>query len=252
MSNSKNYNSILFITTLSLYFGLVLVGATPSVLAQQAALTQKFEIKNEIEVEDDLDKNPDDDEIGQFFHIGLEKALAQFVEDLQTLKRDGKYKANSRKITSIECWHSYQSEEIGSASITATPETWIAVALDKLHGNLDKHLVRNFNSNNSFAKFSANQDGNDLVKEFGLKLRFDKSELKIEIAFSQKSSPTAIASADFLNTAFLTKKLNSNKNLPKLIYENTKAKTDNQYVLVTTQLPRASIDEILADNKDAQ
>ena len=61
MSNSKNYNSIVFLTTLSVYLGLVLVGATPSVLAQQAALAQKFEIQNEIEIEDDLDKKPDDE-----------------------------------------------------------------------------------------------------------------------------------------------------------------------------------------------
>ena len=61
MSNRKNYNSIVFLTTLSVYLGLVLVGgATPSVLAQ-AATTRDFNIKNEIVVEDDLDKKPDDD-----------------------------------------------------------------------------------------------------------------------------------------------------------------------------------------------
>ena len=63
MSNSKNYNSIVFLTTLSVYLGLVLVGATPSVLAQQAALAQRFEIQNEIEIEDDLDKKPDDENL---------------------------------------------------------------------------------------------------------------------------------------------------------------------------------------------
>ena len=59
MSNQKNYNSIFFLTTLSVYLGLVLVGATPPVLAQ-AALTQRFEVQQEIETEDDLDKKPDD------------------------------------------------------------------------------------------------------------------------------------------------------------------------------------------------
>ncbi len=247
MNKTKNHNSILFLTTLSVYLGLVLVGATPSVLAQQAVLTQKFEIKKEIEVEDDLDKNPDDDEIKQFFEIGLENALATFVEDLKQLKQSGKYKKNEKRVTSIECWHSFLSDEIANASKTPTPNTWVTNALDKLHGNLDTHIVRNFNGKNSFAKFSSN----DLSKECGLKLRFDKNQLRLEINFSQESAPIAVASADYLNNIFLDKKLGSDKILPKLIYENTKAKTDNQYVLVTTKLPRAAIDEILAD-KDAK
>lgn len=57
MSNRKNYNSIVFLTV---YLGLVLVGASPQVLAQ-AALTSRLEIKNEIVVEDDLDKKPDEE-----------------------------------------------------------------------------------------------------------------------------------------------------------------------------------------------
>lgn len=57
MSNRKNYNSIFFLTV---YLGLVLVGATPQVLAQ-AAMTRQFDIKTEIVVEDDLDKKPDDE-----------------------------------------------------------------------------------------------------------------------------------------------------------------------------------------------
>lgn len=58
MRNRKNHNSIVFLTTLSVYLGLVLVG-TPPILAQ-AALTQKVEIQNEAEIKDDLDKKPDD------------------------------------------------------------------------------------------------------------------------------------------------------------------------------------------------
>ena len=62
MSKSKSYNSVLFLTTLSVYLGLVLVGASPQILAQQITFVNKFEIQNEIEFEDDLDKKPEDDE----------------------------------------------------------------------------------------------------------------------------------------------------------------------------------------------
>lgn len=57
MINRKSQNSILFLTTLGVYLGLVLVGATPQVLAQ-AATAKQFSVKDEIEVKDDLDKNP--------------------------------------------------------------------------------------------------------------------------------------------------------------------------------------------------
>jgi hypothetical protein len=56
MTNRKNYNSILFLTV---YLGLVLVGATPQVLAH-AATNSFFDLRNEIEFKDDLDTKPDD------------------------------------------------------------------------------------------------------------------------------------------------------------------------------------------------
>lgn len=60
MTKRRAHNSILFLTTLSVYLGIVLVGGSPSVLAQ-AALTPRFELVNEFETEDDLDNKPDGD-----------------------------------------------------------------------------------------------------------------------------------------------------------------------------------------------
>lgn len=48
MSNKKNHNTIYFLTTLSVYLGLVIVGASPQVLAQaqisESSQTRTFEI----------------------------------------------------------------------------------------------------------------------------------------------------------------------------------------------------------------
>jgi hypothetical protein len=57
LNNRKNQNSILVLATLGVYLGLVLAGATPQVLAN-AAMTRQFDVKDEIEVKDDLDKKP--------------------------------------------------------------------------------------------------------------------------------------------------------------------------------------------------
>ena len=60
MTNRKNQNSILFLATLGVYLGLFIAGgAAPQVFAHSAT-TRAFEITDEIEVKDDLDKNPDD------------------------------------------------------------------------------------------------------------------------------------------------------------------------------------------------
>lgn len=49
MSNKKNHNTIYFLTTLSVYIGLVIVGASPQILAQaefsENSQTQRFEIR---------------------------------------------------------------------------------------------------------------------------------------------------------------------------------------------------------------
>src|SRR5215203_885631 len=96
MSERKNYNSIVFLTTLSVYLGLVLVGgATPSVLAQ-AATTRDFNIKNEIVVEDDLDKKPDDN-CDEGREIDIAGVLVDFVNDLKSLRKNKPYDFKQEK-----------------------------------------------------------------------------------------------------------------------------------------------------------
>ena len=58
MDKRKGQNSILFVATLGVYLGLMLAGATPQVLAN-AATTRTFDIKDEIEFQDKLDRDPD-------------------------------------------------------------------------------------------------------------------------------------------------------------------------------------------------
>lgn len=58
MIRSRNQNSILAVATLGVYLGLILAGATPSVLAQ-AATAKQFRVKDEVRRKDDLDKKPD-------------------------------------------------------------------------------------------------------------------------------------------------------------------------------------------------
>jgi hypothetical protein len=58
VTNRKGQNSILYVATLGVYVGLLLAGATPQVFAN-AATTRNFDIKDEIEFQDKLDRDPD-------------------------------------------------------------------------------------------------------------------------------------------------------------------------------------------------
>lgn len=57
---NKKHNSIIFLTTLSVYLSISLLGAAPQVLAY-AATTRDFDIQTEIEYKDDFDNKPDNE-----------------------------------------------------------------------------------------------------------------------------------------------------------------------------------------------
>lgn len=87
MKERNKNNSIIFLTTLSVYLGLVMVSGAMSPVLAQAALTRNFDIQDEIEIKDDLDKKPSDEElkelsgaIGNYFGD-----LTSFIEDLKKL-----------------------------------------------------------------------------------------------------------------------------------------------------------------------
>ena len=48
------------VAALGVYLGLLMAGAAPGVLAQQAAMTRQFDLKDEIEFTENLDKDPND------------------------------------------------------------------------------------------------------------------------------------------------------------------------------------------------
>jgi hypothetical protein len=88
--NKKNQNSILFLTTLGVYIGLLMVGSTPGVVVQQGAMTRNFEISDEIEVNDDLDRDPNGcdavlaaaEERSRVHKIGRPEALNEYASIL--------------------------------------------------------------------------------------------------------------------------------------------------------------------------
>jgi hypothetical protein len=196
MSDRKNYNSIVFLTTLSLYLGLVLAGgATPSVLAQ-AATTRNFDIKSEIVVEDDLDKKPDDELLAELKN-NPEKPDKQFIEQhAETI------------LALLEADRPAEDDELFGGSLPTLRN-------DVLLGGIEYTL-----------------DKDKLLSKLNLKSKFET-----DIASVGRSCFSGLDS----------RRLKTPDRTENAISENSQTTFENNQVFIVTRLPRASIDDSLAD-----
>ena len=219
----KKHNSIIFLTTLSVYLGLVLVGATPQVLAQ-AALTPVFDIRTEIEFEDDLDKNPDENALKTYSDAFQKLVLLakEFSERNRTALGDGKYefdcsfilRANDASRTSCEndlFWSEF-----------VTPFREIVKAFPDVS---DENAEQT-------ARFSLTISGAEIV---------------LKTALNLESKTKAGEVSNFYENVLSVSKTEKFADAQKTIYENTDFSARNNQVLIVTRLPRASIDAIAAD-----
>src|SRR5215204_364533 len=205
MSNRKNYNSIVFLTTLSVYLGLVLVGgATPSVLAQ-AATTRDFNIKNEIVVEDDLDKKPDDSvsESVEQFQDALDSdfitgSILALLDDLKKLKQIEKYDGEQRfeieyLFRRYEGLNKYKVDKLEGGG-----NSWLFTACGE-----PAYLVEHkFGNSNLFNFYSYDDSLKAKVTNTKVKFLSENGELSLQIVSKQKSDKDAQKLAGLFNQFF--------------------------------------------------
>jgi hypothetical protein len=246
MSDRKNYNSIVFLTTLSVYLGFVLVGGVaPSVLAQ-AALTRNFDIKNEIVVEDDLDKKPDDGisedvEIIEKFQIA--EAIVKFVAELKKLESAGKFNAEDWNFS-----HKVVFEEFGTTNLAKKTSNVSNSLLEETIEQLISTAVPDYPSTVSeVVKNSENKNS----RKTSFEIQSTANEFSLSFGFVKKSSEQARLAAEAFNKVFIDKKVELKNTVQLPVYENIKAISENNQVFIVTRLPRGSIDALLA-RKDAQ
>lgn len=245
MSNRKNYNSIVFLTV---YLGLVLVGASPQVLAQ-AAMTRQFDIKTEIVVEDDLDKKPDDETID--FSGSLESYYAQiedFLEDLQKLQKIEKFDLDYDQFEVFESGFvpcNVDGDPVRHAEQQIRIDNnWLKAAVTDA-----RNQFRNYNFLSDCQK--NRQFENHLSTNSKFKLSYDKSELKLEISVPKSSKQRADFLAERFNQAYRIYEIDEENSLVKTLHQNTSFQSENNQVFIVTRLPRGSIDDLF-NQKDAQ
>jgi len=232
-SKSKNHNSIIFLTTLSVYLGLVLVGGSSLVLTH-SALTKNFDIQNEIEVKDDLDTNPDSEEIENFSKIDFPTLFAELLEEIKNA-------VEAKKISLL-----LQTDFYVGTNYSRSPNSG-GGSISSNVSNQDLSLIIQNAINQKFQPKAfelADYDGD--FKHVKTSVATNDTDLTLQISFSKSAAEQY---AEFLNRDFSSAAVTAKDNLLKQVYENTKATTENNQVFIVTRLPRAAIDALLAKNE---
>ena len=237
MSDSKKYNSIVFLTTLSVYLGLVLVGGAGSPVLAQAALTRNFEIQDEIEYKDDLDKKPDDcerlqnkvDEKLQKFDFNSQvindyaEALLNLIELTgQISSQDFAFHARSNNYS-----NDYKKVEVSTVSRPFIyPKGVQQKSID-----LSNLFPVDFQQDGTSFSFDFNNSKSALITKVKFSNKTELDAHKLSVGFD--------SSLDLWRCKAQNKPIN-------IILRNTEVFTENNQVFIITNLPRASIDSLLA------
>ena len=243
MNNRKN-NSILFLTTLGVYLGLVLAGGTaPSVFAH-GALTRGFELQDEIEAKDDLDTNPDGET------AALSISIKTYIEDVESFLHALKKLADEQKFDA-----SHDAFEV--TQTTMLP----CVPANKV----GSYTANTFDSNNTALKPSLEWFSKLLTDGYSLAdclptqrfkgaeatnskftVKYTDSALSVQVAVQKASPQIAKQLSSDLATTFATFTPKAGDIARQKILENTSFRSSNNQVLVITRLPRAALDPLLA------
>ncbi len=231
-----------------MYLGFVLVGATP--VLGHAATTRNFELTDEIEFKDDLDKKPEP----------TSKELDKAIEDY--FNRVGAFLRNLRKLRSIDefdtAYHTFHNENVAFSPCPATGTG----RSEQTATHIDRWLVPTIEEANFIAEeFAWLSDclpytgfkTRTEAQSAGIKLSYNKSELLHDLSLNFGSKSRAESVHTGLTAAlgrFRSDEEDANYELIRTLLKHTSTTISSDKITVVTQLPRAALDSLLA--KDAK
>jgi hypothetical protein len=216
------------------YLGLVLAGGASSQIFAHTALTRNFDIQDEIEVKDDLDKKPDGefafDEYASFFEDSVRTTLA-YISDP---------KNSDRAFWSYDYVFSLDPkyDDITEISGGANNSGFYLPLSSKLGHRLN-------------LSFLHGADISERRPPVSVSFRFFPADVHFELNQRQTSVSAADAIAAYYDQTLSKLKEGQLSDLRKIIYSNTQVFANDNKVTIVNHLPRASIDPMLAD-KNAQ
>lgn len=245
MDKRKGQNSILFVATLGVYLGLVLVGATPQAIAhQRAAMTRNFDIRDEIEFTDDLDKNPDGDRslVTDSVSVYIED-VEQLIAAFGSLNKKGQFDAASSPFDVAQTV--FLPCEPANKAGSYTPQRFenANAAVRPYLERFSKQLTYGYSLGDCIAT-PVYHDSEAVASDFNFKL--DANAFSITIAIRKSSPQSASQLAAALPPTLKTFREKSEAAVRQKIIDSTSVRASADQVFIVTRLPRASIDSLIA------
>ena len=229
-----------------MYLGLLLAGATPGVLAQQAALTKQFTVRDEIERKDDLDNKPDDERspVTASVQIYLED-VEYFLASLGRLQSRGKFNLakdefSVAKSTALPCVAANKAGRYTPAKFNFTNEA--------SRGALEL-FSRGMEYGYSLGDCLASNEFNGIeAVDSRFSYSLDNKVFNVNVVVKKQSAQIALELIKELESTLRLYDTPDGTNLRKAVIANTKFKSAGDQVTVVTRLPRGSLDMLLATN----
>ena len=245
MTTRKNQNSILLLATLGVYFGLALAGATPQVLAN-AATAKQFDLRDEIEMLDDLDNKPDGERspVSESVKIYLED-VEYFLASLGRLKDRGKFDLSKdtfsvAKTAMLPCVSSNLAGRYTPVKFEST-SVGSRFALDQFSRGMEYgYSLGDCLVNNEFNGLEATDS------RFHFEL--DAKTFTVNVTVKKQTPQRALDLIRELESVLALYAAKDDSKLRKQIIANTAFRAEKGQVVLLTQLPRGSLDPLLASD----
>ena len=228
-----------------MYLGLVLVGATPHVLAhQRGAMTRNFDIREEIEFKDDFDNNPDGD------HSPITDSVGVYLEDVESLisalgalNKKGQFDTSSSPFEVAQTV--FLPCEAFNKAGSYTPQKFenVNAALRPYLESFSKKLTYGY-SLGDCVKTPMYGDREAVASDFDFRL--DKKAFSVEITIQKASPESASQLLAALPPTFKTFREKTAAIVRQKLIDATSFSLKKDQVFIVTRLPRASIDSLIA------
>ena len=246
MTTNKSQSSILILATIGVYFGLVVAGATPQVLAK-AALTKQFNVRDEIEFKDDLDKDPDDERspIDSSVQIYLDD-VQYFLANLSQLRNRGKFDLDR------------DTFDVAQSDLLPCIDSNLAGRYTQVRFNNtsepSRRALEYFSRSMAHSYSLGDCVASDEFKEVGavdsrFTFKLDDKEFTVNIAVKKQSPQRALDLQRELESTLALFAAKTDHVVRKKVIENTRFQTETDQVFVILRLPRGSLETLLADAK---
>jgi hypothetical protein len=224
LSKAKNHNSILFLTTLGLYLGLVMVGGTSPVMAQRSMARPAAKIVSPSPGKTVSVRSQDD------LYV---LSVVRLVEELNRLSKRGQFD-----------WSSvlkYKIEDLSICESDNSPSFLAFGDLGKAHDAVDDSAVKL--ARHIFIKKAEIGLGDIYSHRIDYKFTLENDTLAVSAVLKDLSaSPISVRGL----TAYFEKFASaSSSDRGKIVADHTEVTSQNDQIFIVTRLPRGSIDSLL-------